>query len=139
MFLSWNSDSFQKFSYCNLAIEQQFHTLRNRRNRGWINFLFFKQHFSESVPIIAIMEGTSPQTWKNEKNFPLVPPYVKKLFRSKTDQNWPFFNKNCEFLSIFSLKTSIFQSNFSPAELFLKKKSSKKIPPIWSKITTLGA
>jgi len=77
---------------------------------------------------------------KSEKNFSLVTLMFspKIVFDQKLTKIGHFFNKNCNFLSIFSLKTSIFQSNFSPAELFFVKKIFPKTPlRIWTKITTL--
>ena len=45
-----------------------------------------------------------PFLTKNDQNF---------LFYTRKVQNFPFFYKNCNFLSIFSLKTSISQKNFA--------------------------
>ena len=54
---------------------------------------------------------------KHEKIFPLVPsgnPYVlvQKFFRSKTDQNWPFFQQKLQFSDHFQLKNKHFAIKF---------------------------
>ena len=50
-------------------------------------------------------------------------PKMTKIFYffTKKVQNFPFFYKNCNFLSIFSLKTSISQKIFVCGEVFLNK------------------